>query len=326
MKARAPIVPEPTLTDRMRRLFRRSIAGTGEAAVTTAPVPHACGATHAGNVRATNQDCLHVAQDGTAIVVADGMGGHQAGEVASRLAVETVAQRLASPTDGLDPGAQLLAAFHEAHDVVLRTSRERAECHGMGTTLIAALVAGGRAYVCHVGDVRGYLWHDGALVRLTMDHSLVAQLVAGGKLTAEEALVHPRRNEILQAVGVDSAVTPDVCVRALDAGDRILLCSDGLWSVVPEDVIAGALGTAAPLLAVAARLIARAMDAGAPDNVTIALYAHTGTSGSGKDATGAYRDHDGTADDTGSRASGASSSARDVAPILWASDSIRPPA
>ncbi len=269
------------LHDRVRRLLRRARRDPtldGAAALQVyAPVAHACAATHRGSVRPQNQDRVHVAADGRMLVVADGMGGHRAGEVASGLAMEVLLEHVAAA--GLDAGTPgtdvLLEAFHAANDQVLQASYERLECRGMGTTLIAALVLGDDLHVCHVGDVRGYvLPAGGGLDQLTEDHSVVGHLVRAGKLTPAQAMIHPQRNEILRAVGVDASIEPDLASRPLLPGDRVLLCSDGLWSVVSDAEITRALRADGPLPAIAERLIALANAAGGPDNVSVAIHVH----------------------------------------------------
>lgn len=206
------------------------------------PTDHLCAITDVGRVRDHNEDTFYISNDGRLLIVADGMGGHEAGEVASTLAVETVVEffgpKLQQATDsGSELESLLLKALEAAHRKVLETARSREGCRGMGTTLIMACVHGDQLYTCHVGDVRCYVRSATGLEQVTQDHSLVGALVQAGELTSEEARVHPRKNEILQAVGLPNGIVPEVSSRTLSNGDRVLLCSDGLWEALSDEEI-----------------------------------------------------------------------------------------
>jgi serine/threonine protein phosphatase PrpC len=201
-------------------------------------------------------------------VVADGMGGAQAGEVASQIAVEAFAQGL--PDDGT-PEERLAVRVQEANRRIYEVSRAEHERAGMGTTLTAALLDDGHVAIAHVGDSRAYLFRDGALQRLTKDHSLVGELVRQGKLTEEQAEEHPQRSIITRALGPEPTVDVDTWTYAVRADDVLLLCSDGLTSMVSEELIAEILGTTDPLDHKADQLIAEANAAGGRDNITVVL-------------------------------------------------------
>jgi len=208
---------------------------------------------------------------GTLVVVADGMGGSQAGEVASRVAVETVVKCYrAAP--GEDPAADLRWAVEEANRTIHELGRTSFDLGGMGTTLTALVVRGTEAFVAHVGDSRAYRVSQGSISQLTQDHSLVAQLVREHALTAEQARVDPRRNVVTRSVGVGEAVEVDAfrVSTPLQVGDTLILCSDGLHGQVTDLEIA-TLATGADLGEACQRLISAANQRGGPDNITVAI-------------------------------------------------------
>ncbi len=200
------------------------------------------------------------------LAVADGMGGALAGEVAAQVAVEAVAG-LSAPVTADD----VRRALQEANRAIRRMAAEDPDKAGMGTTLTTALLADDRLDVVHVGDSRAYLWRDGELRQLTEDHSVVAELVRRGSLSAEDAEHHPHRNVITRALGAEPEVVADTVSEPLRDGDVVLLCSDGLSSYVPQRDIAAALAGAGSLREAAAALVERANAAGGTDNVTVVL-------------------------------------------------------
>ncbi|MDQ6805588.1 MAG: Stp1/IreP family PP2C-type Ser/Thr phosphatase [Actinomycetota bacterium] len=202
-------------------------------------------------------------------VVADGMGGAQAGEVASRIAVDAFAEGL--PEDG-SPEERLAAVALDANRRIYDLSRSESERAGMGTTLTAAYLGETDLSIAHVGDSRAYLFRDGELTRLTQDHSLMAELIRRGKLTEEEAADHPQRSIITRALGPEPEVTVDTWTYPVRAGDVILLCSDGLTSMVPEAQVAETLRTSGELDRAAQALIDEANRAGGRDNITVILF------------------------------------------------------
>jgi protein phosphatase len=233
-----------------------------------------------GRVRSGNEDCaayvLPNADDAgdsrcPVMVVADGMGGHVAGEVASRLACETVMRRLGEPD--LGPAELLREAIAAANDVILEEARRDPRLEGMGTTLTALLVRDGKAWLGHVGDSRAYLLRDGELHQLSEDHSLVGEMVRSGLLSPEAARSHPEKNVLYKALGTTSDVEPTVWQAGLDLrpGDVLLVCSDGLTDLVPDAAIATSLEQHEPLDA-CRDLLQQAMEAGGYDNVTVGVF------------------------------------------------------
>ncbi|HST42127.1 MAG TPA: Stp1/IreP family PP2C-type Ser/Thr phosphatase [Conexibacter sp.] len=202
-------------------------------------------------------------------VVADGMGGAQAGEVASRLAADTFAPGL---PEGGTTEERLATRVLEANARIHKLSREDRERAGMGTTLTAAYLDGEEIAVAHVGDSRAYLWRDGELTRLTRDHSLVDELVRRGKLTEEEAAEHPQRSIITRALGPEPDVEVDTRTYRGQDGDLLLLCSDGLTSMISEQLIAGILRGAEGIEAAGRELVDAANAAGGRDNITVVLF------------------------------------------------------
>jgi serine/threonine protein phosphatase PrpC len=223
--------------------------------------------TDTGRQRRDNEDNAFVRAP--LFVVADGMGGAQAGEVASALAVEEFAQALAS--DG-SPEERLSQRIRDANRRIYERSRVEHEHAGMGTTLTAVYLEDDDLAVAHVGDSRAYILRDSALVRLTQDHSLVEELVRQGKLTEEQAAEHPQRSIITRALGIEADVEVDTWTYPARAGDVVLLCSDGLTSMIDEDEIAGILVGESSLAAAGDRLILAANRAGGRDNITVVLF------------------------------------------------------
>jgi PPM family protein phosphatase len=228
------------------------------------------GATDAGKVRQNNEDALLVGdgKDETLFAVADGIGGFEAGEVASRIAVEALRE--------LEPGVPFEAAIGEANRRILAVGRGDERLSGMGTTIVAVRFGGTQerpvAEVAHVGDSRAYLLRGGNFRPLTEDHSLVAELVRSGDLTRDQAAEHPQKNLITRALGAEAEVDVDTAILPVEAGDRILLCSDGLSDMVPEARISEILAESPddPETPVR-RLLSAALDAGGADNVTVVV-------------------------------------------------------
>ncbi len=219
-----------------------------------------------GLVRSSNQDSGFA---GTRfLVVADGMGGHAGGDVASSVAVAELVG-LDDESHGEQAPQHLAGAVARAQDALLRRVAAEPALAGMGTTVTALLRAGERLVLAHLGDSRGYLLHEGRLTQITRDHTFVQRLVDEGRITAEEAEHHPQRNVILRVLGdVQSSPEPDLSVREAHLGDRWLLCSDGLPRVVSDDTIGRTLREVDDVGECADRLVQLALRAGAPDNVT----------------------------------------------------------
>lgn len=217
-----------------------------------------------GLVRQGNEDSGYAG--GHMLVVADGMGGHAAGELASATAVATFAELDREP-----PGDQVLTALadavDQAHDELSRVISASPDFAGMGTTVTALSWEGDRVALAHVGDSRAYLLRDGELSQLTKDHTFVQTLVDAGRITQEEAAVHEKRNLLIKALDGVHHVEPDLSMREVKAGDRFLLCSDGLSGVLTPAEIRDLLTSGDPTGSVTS-LVERAIEAGAPDNVT----------------------------------------------------------
>ncbi len=231
--------------------------------------------TDTGRVRSGNEDAFLVRDEVGLFAIADGMGGHAAGEVASGLAIETLARIATEPVRDAADDAALRAVLEEGvrranAAIVARAERDRA-CAGMGTTLTAlALTARGVAVFTHVGDSRAYLLHGDSLGRLTRDHSWVQEQIDAGALAPEVARQHPFANVLTQALGTRGALRIDGGAQALEAGDRVLLCSDGLTTMLDDDDIRAALA-ADSAAAASARLVDLANERGGYDNVTVVV-------------------------------------------------------
>jgi PPM family protein phosphatase len=223
--------------------------------------------TDTGRQRRDNED--NAFARAPVFVVADGMGGAQAGEVASRIAVEAFEQGL--PDDG-SPEERLATRVREANNQIYERSRADRGRAGMGTTLTAAYVDDAHVAIAHVGDSRAYLFRDGTLQRLTQDHSLVDELVRRGKLTEEQAAEHPQRSIITRALGPEPDVEVDTWTYPARPGDVVLLCSDGLTSMISEERVRETLAANDNLDAAADALINEANEAGGRDNITVVLF------------------------------------------------------
>ncbi|WP_199617844.1 Stp1/IreP family PP2C-type Ser/Thr phosphatase [Paenibacillus alkalitolerans] len=230
--------------------------------------------------RSVNEDRAVVKADvggWTLAIVADGMGGHQAGDTASQLTVELVQdelQRLDGGTAAGDWAECLKTAIRKANAKVYEIASKKEHYHGMGTTLTVALADSEQLLIGHIGDSRAYLINRVTVTQLTEDHTLVNELVKSGQITAEEALIHPRRNVVTRALGTDSDVEIDISKVSWTAGDTLLLCSDGLSNTVGYAEMLETLNSDAPLDEKAERLVARALDAGGDDNITVVLLSN----------------------------------------------------
>jgi len=223
--------------------------------------------TDTGRQRRANEDSLLARAP--LFVVADGMGGAQAGEVASRIAVESFQPGLGAASD---PELALAELARAANARIHELSHSNAEQAGMGTTLTAAYVGEEEVAIAHVGDSRAYCLRDGELLRLTDDHSLVDELLRQGRLTPEEAVEHPQRSVITRALGPEGSVEVDTRSIRARAGDVYLLCSDGLTTMISEEQIAAVLRAHARLQDAVEALIAAANEAGGRDNITVVLF------------------------------------------------------
>ncbi len=243
--------------------------------------------TECGPVRKNNEDALLIDEELGIFVVADGMGGHAAGEVASDIAVHTVRDvlvgnadpdetRLVRDIDPSDPAdvmrERLRYAMNQASVAIRRVASERPETRGMGTTVVMLALDGDQAHLAHVGDSRAYLFREGRLTRLTRDHTVVQQEIDAGRLTPELARLLPHRSILTQSVGFHGPVEPDVSTRVVAPGDVFVLCSDGLTDVLDDDALARFCG-ATPPEELADVLTESAMAHDAEDNVTVVVVA-----------------------------------------------------
>lgn len=221
-----------------------------------------------GSVRPGNEDSGYAGS--WLLAVADGMGGHAAGELASAIAVATFAEVADAKMDGAEALSVLGDAVDKSSERIADVIAAEPQFQGMGTTFTGLAWLQDRLALVHVGDSRAYRYRDGELVQLTKDHTYVQTLVDSGQITREEAAVHPRRNLIMRAIDGVHAVEPDLSISDLQVGDRYLLCSDGLSGVVSDEVMARELSSGDPTGAVG-RLVDAAIEGGAPDNVTVVV-------------------------------------------------------
>jgi protein phosphatase len=239
--------------------------------------------TDPGPVREHNEDALLVDDENHVYIIADGMGGHAAGEVASAMAVDTLHRiligqedpdetRLVRDVEAVDQAdalrERLRYAMNQASVAIRRESEGRPETRGMGTTLVVLVLEGDQAHLAHVGDSRAYLYRQNRLVRLTRDHTVVQQEIDAGRLTPELARLVPHKHILTQSVGYHGPVEPDTTTRWLESGDLFILCSDGLTDPLDDDAIQRLVeGTPPDQLADA--LVEAALGAGGEDNVTV---------------------------------------------------------
>ncbi|RJQ53269.1 MAG: Stp1/IreP family PP2C-type Ser/Thr phosphatase [Actinobacteria bacterium] len=233
-----------------------------------------CSRTDVGRVRDKNEDAVYA--DGTLFAVADGMGGHRGGEVASSIAIKLLEQNVAASPPGSDLQQVLKEAVLHAHQEIYRQAYESG-LTGMGTTLTAAVVDGDKLVVAHIGDSRAYLYRNGRLMQLTHDDSLVAEMVREGQLTKEQAAVHPSRHMLTQALGTGDSVSVSVMTHQLREGDVVLLCTDGLTAMLSDSQIERAMAEEDNPKKLCARLVQEAAAAGGMDNVSVAVLDFKGS-------------------------------------------------
>ena len=230
--------------------------------------------TDVGRVRSQNQDAAGITQnphtEWPIFILADGMGGHAAGEIAASLAVQAVSDVMTAADGPSDPDERLLVAIEDANQRIHAAVREDRALTGMGTTCLVALLAGQNLHLGHVGDSRAYIYCDGRLEQVTSDHSWVNEQVKLGLLAPAEAPRHPMRHVITRALG-PGPVEPDLVHRELGPGDWLLLCSDGLTGPVDDGTIERILAEADHPEVAARRLVELANQAGGQDNVTVLL-------------------------------------------------------
>lgn len=225
--------------------------------------------TETGLVRKTNEDSFLCDEEQRLFIVADGMGGHLAGEVASKMAIEAVVNHL--QFDGSDPLLKLRDAVKYANQVIYTNSQGDQNHKGMGTTLTLALFKDDRLNIAHVGDSRAYLIRNEKIILLTRDHSYVEELVRSGGITKEQALTHPKRNVLMRAVGTNPDIDIDLLEVNLLPDDLVLLCTDGLTNHLPDEEILKLVLISQDLQQAIDSMIELAYSKGANDNVTTLL-------------------------------------------------------
>ncbi len=238
------------------------------------------GLTETGYVRSSNQDAL-ATLDGLGLwAVADGMGGHRGGDIAAQAAVAAFVARAKEAADQFRRSPSSIAAllpdfFQRAHQAIVEKAQATPELRGMGTTFVAAAIVSDpmpMAWVAHVGDSRAYLFRQGLLTRLTRDHTLMERYLERGLITPELARSHPERHVLTKALGMESAVKPEIASHPMETNDLLVLCTDGLTKMLEDHAIASVLALAERDPARACRmLIDAALDAGGEDNVTVVV-------------------------------------------------------
>ncbi len=238
---------------------------------------YAWGITDRGVVRTQNQDgyYLNVPSEGVAVgVVCDGMGGAKAGNIASMIAVETFVDTLQTLNGDPDlpPPAVLSRAAEASNEAVFRRASSDPDCFGMGTTMVAVLVADQTAYLLNIGDSRAYHINQEGITRLTRDHSVVEDMVARGDITPEQARTHPRKNLITRALGAEEHIRADLYEKELQSGDYLLLCSDGLSNILSDQELLYEVIHGGEPSDCCQRMLSMTINRGAPDNVTAVLF------------------------------------------------------
>lgn len=237
--------------------------------------------TDVGRIRVVNEDRAYVKQmsNGYSLaILADGMGGHQAGDVAAQMTIDIIGKimQTVSPSATIEERKKLLlSAVLSANEQIYQISSEREQYKGMGTTVIAALASSSEMIIAHIGDSRAYKLSKHSLIQLTEDHSLVNELVKTGQITPEEAIHHPRRNVVVRALGTDPDVETDLIEVVLEPNDLFILCSDGLSNLVESEMITQIIQEYPDLEAAAEQLVIRALQAGGDDNITVVLMLQT---------------------------------------------------
>ena len=230
-------------------------------------------ATSVGKIRAVNEDSFFVSEldsSGALLaIVADGMGGHNAGEVASAEAVKMIKDGVVSSDS--DTKDMLLEAIECANNAIYKMSVKSPQLHGMGTTVTACVISENKVTAAQVGDSRLYLIKDNSITQITKDHSLVEMLIESGSITKEDARQHPQKNVITRAIGTNSSVETDIYEFTVEPEDIILLCSDGLVNMVEDEKILSLITESKDFENLADKLVCEAENAGGHDNITVIL-------------------------------------------------------
>jgi len=232
-----------------------------------------------GKVRELNEDCFGIvgfvapSEDVGLAIVADGMGGHKAGEVASdetvRIVSEEFAPHLNNNLAAKNISVLLAAAVQTANSAVQKMASENPERAGMGTTVVAAYVRGGTAYIANVGDSRAYVISNGEISQISIDHSLVEDLIADGLIARSEAREHPRKHVITRAIGSEPDILVDIFEYKCNAGDVLLLCTDGLTEMIDDNEILKIVNASDDVKSAVESLVSKANENGGTDNITV---------------------------------------------------------
>jgi len=231
------------------------------------------GRTDVGKQRAANEDSILMLPEFGLVCVADGMGGHRGGRVASQMVTTELARIIRETGHGLN-GEELADALVEINERIHEMGSRTEELHAMGSTCVAASLQGNQLYLAHVGDSRCYLSRNGQGQRLTSDHRAIQPMIDQGALSESESRQHPLRNVLTRSVGVEPHIEVELQTRELEPGDRLLLCSDGLSDLVDQDEILGLLEQDRPLQELAEELVRLANEAGGTDNISVVLVEH----------------------------------------------------
>jgi protein phosphatase len=238
------------------------------------------GATDVGKERTDNEDYFRIVPEKSLYIVADGMGGHNAGDIASLNASQMVdtyfTSRVLSEIKDDDEKIHkaIVQSLLNAHRGILRMAKSKNNYEGMGCTLVLAFIWGNRLHLGHVGDARAYLCNDSGIELLTIDHSFVMELVKKGKMTMEEARLSPLKNRLNQAIGASVDIKPSYRNHFLENGDRILLCSDGLWDMLTDEQLHQTVMQKTSPQKICETLVGMANNAGGHDNITAVVIVH----------------------------------------------------
>lgn len=239
---------------------------------------HVFGKTDKGKVREINEDAVIVCPGKNLFIAADGMGGHNAGEVASKHSVNAVDEFFSKDLLNQIRGKKtkiknaLINSVQDAHRRISRMAKEKHEFRDMGCTIVVALIDGDWLHLCHVGDSRAYASNENGIKLLTTDHSYVMELVKAGKMTMEESRTVSIKNELTQALGASLSISPDYNLYKLQDEDKVLLCSDGLWDMLSDQQIHQILNQNKPVKTICNRLIKEANNAGGNDNIAVIVF------------------------------------------------------
>ena len=243
----------------------------------------AVGLTDRGKVRVHNEDTFSISEDLGLFIVSDGMGGHQAGDLASKMVVEALPSELVSELRKASVATEdymneaLKCAIVNLSILIHRKSSEMLQLRGMGATVVACLIRSGVASIAHMGDSRVYLMRNGVLEQLTEDHTIVELMLQLGQINRKQATKHPARHALTRHMGMEGEMGPEVGLLDLKEGDRLLLCSDGLTNEVINREIAEILWSEPDIKAACTRLIQKANDAGGRDNITVLIVQYGGS-------------------------------------------------